>query len=158
MSKNESITQAEPLERTEHPERAKHPERAEQPGRPGPAGQGSPADVDSLVPEWLNLPEVAERLGVNVSRVRQLLREGELLAVPHGERGALHVPAAFLDGDHILKGLTGTLTVLHDGGFDAEETVRWLFSVDDGLKTRPIDALADNRIKEVRRHAQVLAF
>ncbi|MGW0229104.1 Rv2175c family DNA-binding protein [Actinopolymorpha singaporensis] len=149
MRKNESITQTEPSERTEHPERA---------GRPDQAGQGSPADVDSLVPEWLNLPEVAERLGVNVSRVRQLLREGELLAVPHGERGALHIPAAFLDGDHILKGLTGTLTVLHDGGFDAEETVRWLFSVDDGLQTRPIDALADNRIKEVRRHAQVLAF
>nr|WP_202889872.1 Rv2175c family DNA-binding protein [Actinopolymorpha rutila] len=106
----------------------------------------------------MNIPEVAERLGVNVSRVRQLLREGELLAVAHGERGALHVPAAFLDGGHILKGLTGTLTVLHDGGFDDEETVRWLFSVDDGLGTRPIDALADNRIKEVRRHAQVLAF
>nr|WP_238345040.1 Rv2175c family DNA-binding protein [Actinopolymorpha cephalotaxi] len=106
----------------------------------------------------MNVPEVAERLGVNVSRVRQLLREGELIAVPHGERGALHVPAAFLDGAHILKGLTGTLTVLRDGGFDAEETVRWLFSVDDRLDTRPIDALAGNRIKEVRRHAQVLAF
>ncbi len=143
MSKNESITQTEPTG---------------QAGQAGQAGQGSPADIETLVPEWLNIPEVAERLGVNVSRVRQLLREGELLAVPHGERGVLHVPAAFLDGDRILKGLTGTLTVLHDGGFDAEETVRWLFSVDDRLGTRPVDALAGNRIKEVRRHAQVLAF
>lgn len=117
-----------------------------------------PTDLDALVPEWLTLPEVAERLGVNVSRVRQLLREGELLAVPHGERGASHVPAAFLTEDRVLKGLTGTLTVLHDAGFGPVEAVRWLFTPDDGLETTPIAALTGNRIKEVRRQAQVLAF
>lgn len=117
-----------------------------------------PTDLDALVPEWLTVPEVAERLGVNVSRVRQLLREGELLAVPHGERGAPHVPAAFLTEDRVLKGLTGTITVLHDAGFGPVEAVRWLFMPDDGLETTPIAALIGNRIKEVRRQAQVLAF
>ncbi|WP_020573408.1 Rv2175c family DNA-binding protein [Actinopolymorpha alba] len=115
-------------------------------------------DLDSLVPEWLTLPEVADRLEVSVGRVRQLLREGELLAVPHGERGALHVPAAFLAGNRVLKGLGGTLTVLHDAGYDAEEAVRWFFTAEDALACPPITALAQNRGKEVRRQAQALGF
>jgi hypothetical protein len=53
--------------------------------------------ADALVGEWLSLPEVAARLGIPSSRVKQLLRDRKLLAVtrPNGERG---VPAAFLDG------------------------------------------------------------
>lgn len=115
-------------------------------------------DLDTLVPEWLTLPEVAERLGISVGKVRQLIRDRELLAVPHGERGEPGVPAAFLSGDRVLKGIQGTLTVLHDAGFDAEATVRWLFTADDGFGGTPIEALAANRGKEVRRQAQTLAF
>ncbi len=127
------------------------------------ASQASPAssphgDLENLVPAWLTLPEAGECLGVNVSRVRQLLREGELIAVPRGERGALHIPADFLDDARVVKGLAGTLTVLHDAGFDAPESVRWLFTPDDTLAATPMGALRDNRGKQVRRQAQTLAF
>jgi hypothetical protein len=115
-------------------------------------------DLDHLVPAWLNLPEVAERLGVGVNRVRQLLRDGELIALPRGERGVLHVPADFLAGNRVVKGLAGTLTVLHDAGYDEVEAVRWLHTPDDGLDGTPITALRDNRGRQVRRLAQTLGF
>ncbi|REF34833.1 Rv2175c family DNA-binding protein [Thermasporomyces composti] len=117
-------------------------------------------DLDALVREWLTIPEVAERLHVSVSKVRQLLRDGELVAVPSArdDREALLVPAAFLDGDHVLRGLGSTLTVLHDQGYDAVEAVRWLFTPDEALDGTPIAALAHGRGRLVRRHAQVLGF
>ncbi len=113
--------------------------------------------TDSLVGEWLSLPEVAARLGVPSSRVKQLLRDRKLLAVarPAGERG---VPAAFLDGPQIVKGLCGTLTVLFDCGFDDEEALRWLFTADETLPGTPIEALYKHRGTEVNRRAQALAF
>ncbi len=113
--------------------------------------------ADSLVGEWLSLPEVATRLGLPVSRVKQLLRDRKLLAVnrPNGERA---VPAAFLDGEQVVKGLSGTLTVLFDCGFDDEEALRWLFTADETLPGTPIEALYKHRGTEVNRRAQGLAF
>ena len=71
--------------------------------------------ADALVGEWLSLSEVAVRLNIPTSRVKQLLRDRKLVAVvrPGGDRS---VPAAFLDGGQIVKGLCGTLTVLFDCG------------------------------------------
>lgn len=115
-------------------------------------------DLDALVSRWLTLPDVAEQLGVNVSRVRQLIREGNLVAVPRGERQTQQVPADFLDGDRVVKGLTGTLTVLHDAGYGPVEAVRWLFTADEVLTGTPMEALADNRGRQVRRQAQTLGF
>ena len=112
------------------------------------------AQTDALVGEWLTLPDVAQRLGVEVTRVRQLLRDNQLLAVRRGENNALHVPAAFLVDDHTVKGLTGTLTLLHDAKFTEVEAVRWLFAADDTLPGTPIQALRENRGTEVRRRAQ----
>jgi hypothetical protein len=96
--------------------------------------------ADALVGEWLSLPEVATRLGLPISRVKQLLRDRKLLSVnrPSGDRA---VPAAFLNGEQIVKGLSGTLTVLFDCGFDDEEALRWLFTADDTLPGTPIAAL-----------------
>ncbi len=113
--------------------------------------------ADALVGEWLSLPEVAERLAIPSSRVKQLLRDRRLLAVvrPSGERA---VPAGFLDGGQIVKGLSGTLTVLFDCGFDQEEALRWLFTADDTLPGTPIEALCRHRGTEVNRRAQALAF
>jgi excisionase family DNA binding protein len=119
---------------------------------------GAPTDLEALVPEWLTLPEAAERLGVNVSRVRRLLRDGELVAVPRGERGTAHVPAGLLDGGRVLKGLPGTLTVLRDAGYSAVESVRWLFTPDEGLAGTPIEALTENHGTQVRRRARALGF
>ena len=122
---------------------------------------GGVADIDvatdTLVGEWLSLPDVAERLGISTSRVKQLLRDHKLLAVtrPDGQRG---VPATFLDGAQVVKGLSGTLTVLFDCGFDAEEALRWLFTADETLPGTPIEALYKHRGTEVNRRAQALAF
>lgn len=114
--------------------------------------------VEATVAEWLTVPEVGERLGVDVTRVRQLLRERQLIARRRGERNVLQVPADFLDGDQIIKGLPGTLVVLADSGFDDDAAMRWLFTADDTLPGSPIRALRENRGTEVRRRAQALAF
>jgi Rv2175c C-terminal domain of unknown function len=113
--------------------------------------------ADALVTEWLSLPEVATRLDLPVSRVKQLLRDRKLLAFtrPGGDRA---VPAAFLDGGQVVKGLSGTLTVLFDCGFADEEALRWLFTADATLPGTPIDALCAHRGTEVNRRAQALAF
>jgi hypothetical protein len=113
--------------------------------------------TDALVGEWLSLPEVAGLLGIPFGRVKQLLRDRKLLAVTRPE-GTLSVPAAFLDGQQVVKGLSGTLTVLFDCGFDELEALRWLFTSDDTLPGTPIDALARHRNTEVNRRAQALAF
>jgi hypothetical protein len=116
------------------------------------------AKIDALVPAWLTLPDVAERLGVEVTRVRQLVKEGQLIAVRRGENRVLQVPAAFIDGDKIVKGLTGTLTLLRDDGFTVEEMIEWLFTPDPTLPGTPAQALSENRGTEVKRRAQALAI
>jgi hypothetical protein len=113
--------------------------------------------ADGLVGDWLTISEVADRLGLPPGRVRQLLRDRKLVAVQRPD-GTLCVPAAFLDGDHVLKGLHGTLTVLFDCGFDEPETLRWLFTADDSLPGTPIQAMTEHRGTEVNRRAQALAF
>jgi hypothetical protein len=113
--------------------------------------------TDALVGEWLTIPDVADRLGISAGRVKQLLRDRKLVAAtrPGGERG---VPASFIDGPQVVKGLGGTLTVLFDCGFDDEEALRWLFTADDTLPGTPIEALCKHRGTEVNRRAQALAF
>jgi hypothetical protein len=113
--------------------------------------------TDALVGEWLSLPDVASQLGIPVGRVKQLLRDRKLLAVNRPE-GPLAVPAAFLDGDQVVKGLCGTLTLLFDCGFDEPDALRWLFTSDESLPGTPIGALAKHRGTEVNRRAQALAF
>ena len=113
--------------------------------------------TDALVGEWLSLPDVADLLGIPVGRVKQLLRDHKLLAVNRPE-GTLAVPAAFLDGNQVVKGLCGTLTLLFDCGFDELEALRWLFTADESLPGTPIDAIVERRATEVNRRAQALAF
>ena len=113
--------------------------------------------TDALVGEWLSLPDVAGQLGIPVGRVKQLLRDRKLLAVSRPE-GTLAVPAAFLDGNQVVKGLCGTLTLLFDCGFDEPEALRWLFTADESLPGTPIDAIVERRATEVNRRAQALAF
>ncbi|WP_041439812.1 MULTISPECIES: Rv2175c family DNA-binding protein [Thermomonospora] len=114
------------------------------------------AHTDALVGEWLTLQEAAERLGLNLSRTKQLIRDHKLLGVQR--EGTIMVPAAFIRGGQILKGLPGTLTLLSDAGYDSVETLRWLFTADDTLPGTPVQALAENRGTEIRRRAQALAF
>jgi Rv2175c C-terminal domain of unknown function len=113
--------------------------------------------TDAMVGDWLTIPEAADRLGLPPSRVKQFLRERKLLAVQRPE-GGYAVPAAFLDGDQIVRGLHGTLILLFDCGFTEPEALRWLFTIDETLPGTPIQAIAENRGTEVRRRAQALAF
>jgi excisionase family DNA binding protein len=113
--------------------------------------------ADSMIGDWLTIPEAADRLGLSVGRVRQLLRDRRLLAVQRPD-GKLCVPAAFLDGDQVIRGLHGTLTLLFDCGFDDADALRWLFTADESLPGTPIQAICENRRTEVNRRAQALAF
>jgi uncharacterized protein len=104
----------------------------------------------------LSIPDVAQRLGVPVSRVQQLVRDGHLLAVRRD--GALSIPEDFLNGPAVVKGLAGTVTVLRDGGYADEEILRWLFTDDPSLPGTPVAALRSNRGREVKRRAQAMAL
>lgn len=114
--------------------------------------------TDSLVPSWLTLPEVAERLDVEVTRIRQMVKEGQLIAVRRGENRTLQVPADFIGADKVIKGLSGTLTLLKDDGFSDEEALQWLFTPDPTLPGTPAQALRESRGTEVKRRAQALAL
>jgi Rv2175c C-terminal domain of unknown function len=108
-----------------------------------------PIAPDVLEPEVvvLPLPDVARRLGLPVTRVHQMLRDGQLL-----------VPAEFLNDDAVVKGLPGTITLLRDAGYSAEEILRWLFTAEDSLPGTPIGALRTDRGREVKRRAQAMGF
>ena len=57
-----------------------------------------------------------------------------------------------------LRDAALTLESLLDAGFSDEEALRWLFTEDESLPGRPIDALRDGRRTEIRRRAQALAW
>ncbi|HZZ50800.1 MAG TPA: Rv2175c family DNA-binding protein [Pseudonocardia sp.] len=111
---------------------------------------------DTAPIKLLTVPEVAQRLGVAVSRVQQLVRDGHLLAIR--ENGALGVPEDFIDGSAVVKGLAGTITVLRDGGYADNEMLRWLFTEDASLPGTPVAALRSNRSREIKRRAQAMAL
>jgi hypothetical protein len=116
-------------------------------------------ELGSLIKTWLPLPDVAERLGLDVGRVRRLLQDRMLVGVRRGQPGVMCVPEdLILDGEP-LPDLKGTLSVLADSGFTDEEALRWLFTPDDTLPGTPVENLRRGHKKtEVRRRAQALAL
>ncbi|MHA7180509.1 Rv2175c family DNA-binding protein [Arthrobacter sp. MDB2-24] len=115
-------------------------------------------ELEQLVPAWLNLPEVAEVLDLPITRVHSLISDRSLVSVRIGERNVRSVPADFLvDGD-VLDSLRGTVVVLADSGYGDEDIIRWLYTDDDSLPGRPIDALREGRKTEIRRRAQAAAW
>jgi len=114
--------------------------------------------VADLVGDWLTWSEAADLLSVSVSKVRQLIRENQLAAVVPTPGAGQQVPAELIHDGLIVKGVPGVLTVLHDGGYGDREIITWLFTPDDSLPGRPIDALRENRGSEVKRRAQAMAF
>lgn len=109
---------------------------------------------------WLAVPDVAERLGVTTSRVRDLLGERVLLAVRRGENNALYIPESFLIevDDHLVPVATlrGTLTLLSDAGFNDDAAMEWMLSPNDELGDSPIAELRAGHRSHVRRVAQAL--
>lgn len=85
-----------------------------------------------------------------------MLRDGQLLAVSRDGRPG--VPADFLADGTVVKGLSGTVNLLSDGGYRAEEILRWLFTVDESLPGTPIAVLRSDRSREIKRRAQAMSF
>ncbi len=115
------------------------------------------ADLAALVPDWIDWATAAQQLGVTVAKVRTMIRDHELAAAVPSPGAGQQVPADLIQDGLPVKGLPGLLTVMHDGGYDDRESIQWLFSEDDTLPGRPIDALRENRGAEVKRRAQALA-
>jgi hypothetical protein len=106
--------------------------------------------------EWINLPDVAEKLGVSISKVHQMIRDRTLLAVKRD--GIRVVPAELVANDIVLKHLPGVLTLLHDAGYNDEQTLRWLYAPDETLDGCGAAGLGGDRAREVKRRAQALGF
>jgi hypothetical protein len=128
-------------------------------GRLDPVTENSTGEAP--VVDWLTVPEVGERLGLNVSRVHQLLRDGQLIAVRRD--GVLRIPADLIHVDAdgrpaVVKHLPGVLTLLRDARFSDEEMLGWLYESDDSLPGTPVAALRENRGTEVKRRAQAAGF
>jgi hypothetical protein len=105
---------------------------------------------------WINLPDVAEKLGVSISKVHQMLRDGHLLAVRRD--GVRAVPAELVANSTVLKHLPGVLTLLRDAGYNDEEALRWLYEPDEALDGNAAAGLGGHRAREVKRRAQALGF
>ena len=72
--------------------------------------------------------------------------------------GKKFIPARLLGEDGLSKFVSGAITVLSDGGFDDEEILSFLFTEDETLPGRPVDALHGQKAREVIRRAQAMAF
>jgi hypothetical protein len=111
----------------------------------------------SATVELLPRPEVAQALGIPVSRVHQLIRDGRLVAV-FDEAGRRCVPALFVQDGAVVRWLPSVITQLRDAHFADAEIVDWLHRPDDTLPGTPIDALRAHRPAEVKRRAQVAGY
>jgi hypothetical protein len=112
-------------------------------------------DAPRYETDWLTIPDLVEILDEPLGRVRRLIDESYLV----GSRrdGVFKVPAVFLVDDRPLPALRGTIIVLHDAGFDPDETIDWLLTPEDTIGVAPIEALRAGRKSEVRRVAATLA-
>jgi hypothetical protein len=103
--------------------------------------------------ELLSYPEVADALGLPVTRVHQLVRDGQLLYV-QSEGEARHIPADFIAEGEVVKSLPAVIQLLRDARFSDAEIVDWLFREDETLPGTPIGNLRDNRGTEIKRRAR----
>jgi hypothetical protein len=109
-------------------------------------------DVDLLA-----LPDVAELLGVPITRVHQLIKEAQLVAMPDSS-GRRAVPRLFVAMGTVVKGLPSVITLLRDARFSDDEIIDWMFRDDPSLPGTPAQALVENRGTEVKRRAQAAGF
>jgi Rv2175c C-terminal domain of unknown function len=106
--------------------------------------------------ELLTEAEAGELLGLDATRVHQMVRDGVLLALRRdGRRG---IPAMFIQDGVVVKHLSAVLTQLRDVRYDDDEIVDWLFREDDSLPGSPLRALRENRGTEVKRRAQIAGY
>ncbi|WP_315145955.1 Rv2175c family DNA-binding protein [Corynebacterium variabile] len=105
----------------------------------------------------LTVPDVADLLGVIVTRVMDELNRHRLIAVDVD--GVRHIPARFFtDSAEINKFVPGVIALLADGAWEDAEILDFLFSDDESLPGRPVDALHGHLAREVMRRAQAMAI
>ena len=125
-------------------------------------------DILSASEIVLPISEVADYLHQPVSRVRDRINKGQLIAVNRDKQ--LQIPARFFNGLNdegqpepgervtINKHVPGLIALMSDGGYSNEEILNYLFTDDDTLPGRPIDALHGHLAREVMRRAQAMGF
>lgn len=107
--------------------------------------------------ELLTLPDLAEALGVLVTRAQQYVRDGQLVAL-RDDAGKWCVPALLVQDGEVVKSLPAVITLLRDASFTDDEILDWLYREEDSLPGSPIRALRENRGSEVKRRAQVAGY
>lgn len=106
--------------------------------------------------DTFTVPELVERFDLSPGKIHRLIEDHHLASIRVD--GVERVPVEFVQDDHPLPSLRGTLLVLLDAGFSDDEAVAWLMQVNEELGERPIDALCAGRKSSVRRATQALAF
>ena len=103
------------------------------------------------------IPDAAERMEVVVTKVMDLLNNGQLLAIRLDN--VRYIPEMFFteDGD-LNKFVPGVISLLSDGGYSSQEILEYLYEADDSLPGRPVDALHGHLAREVMRRAQAMAI
>lgn len=110
--------------------------------------------IANSVDAWVTIDEAAQQLGVSASKVRRLIEEYSLFSVKID--GQQKIPANIIVGNEPLSSIRGTLIQLHDLGMSDQEAIEWLYSENDVLGEKPIDALLKGHKAPVRRAAQAL--
>ena len=113
-------------------------------------------DLPVAPSSWIALPDLAERLDVPITKVHQMIRDRELIAVRRD--GVRRIPADLVANKTVLKHLPGVLNLLADAGYDDEAALRWLYEEDPTLPGTPAVALGGDLAREVKRRAQALGF
>lgn len=114
------------------------------------------SNVFANVSEWLTVPDVAERLGIPLGRVRRLIEDHHLISIKR--EGVQYVPGETISGDEPLASLHGTIVVLLDAGFSLDGAIEWLYTPNEVLGVTPMAALVAGKKSEIRRLAQALAL
>lgn len=105
----------------------------------------------------ITVPDAAERMGVVVTRVMAHLGDRDMIAVR--KDGVRYLPARYFNEDGQLnRFVPGVIKLLLDGSYTEEEILEFLFTEDESLPGRPIDAVHGHLAREVMRRAQAMAF
>lgn len=120
-------------------------------------------DIDpALSARWIPIPDAAEEMGSDFRSLRNLVRDGHVIALSVPGMTGARVPEEFFVGQaparELLDGLRGSVTQLRDAGLDDAEAVTWLLTVNEELGASPAAALAAGQKHAVRRAAVALAF
>ena len=101
-----------------------------------------------------SMDEACRLLGIEERRLKQLIRDRVLIEA-RGADGSRGIPRDVIvkgaNGWEPLAVLQGTLTLLADDGFTSDESLEWLYTLQEELGERPIDALVSGRHHRVNR-------